>query len=88
MVKQMGVNLHYHGTYKLFGDMKVQWWQWVWNQLTYNGQEMLLGKTDTYVEDDISKEAFMVAKRTFLEKRMVFSTSLEDHLPRQLLQLW
>lgn len=47
---------------------------------------MLLGRT--YVEDDISKEAFIVAKRLFLEKRMVFSKSLEDHLPTQLLQLW
>lgn len=49
---------------------------------------MLFGRTDTYVEDDISKETLMVAKRIFQEKRMVFSTNLEDQLPTQLLQLW
>lgn len=49
---------------------------------------MLLGKTDIYVEDNISKEAFMVAKRMILEKKMAFSKSLEDHLPTWLLQLW
>lgn len=42
---------------------------------------MLLGKSDTYMEDDISKEAVVVTKRMFLAKRMVSSKSLEDGLP-------
>lgn len=48
---------------------------------------MLLGKSDIYMEDDISKEAVVGSKRMFLAKRMVSSKSLEDELPTKFLQL-
>ena len=41
---------------------------------------MLLGRADTYLGGDISKEAVVVAKRMFLTKRMVFSKPPEDQL--------